>query len=323
MLRRRSLATLGAAALGASLAAPRAARAAWPERPIQIICPGPAGGGMDTYARAIIPFVAPRLGNASMVVINRPNASGQLAFESVALAEPDGYTIGVAQTPNLITLPIERQVRYRVQDLTYLANVVEDPGGLFVSANSPYRALPELVADAKAKPGRLAIGSAGIGTDDHLLILALQEATGTSYSHVPYSGTPPIIQAVLAGDIAAGSFNVSEGIGLLRQGSLRLLGQANEQRWAEADAVPTFREQGIDMVAGSVRGVIGPPNMPAALRDRFRTAFAEALADPAWVKEAARLSLPLRVMSGEAQQALFLADDVKLRALWQRQPWRE
>ena len=323
MFRRRSLATLGAAALGASLAAPRAARAAWPERPIQIICPGPAGGGMDTYARAIIPFVAPRLGNASMVVINRPNASGQLAFESVALAEPDGYTIGVAQTPNLITLPIERQVRYRVQDLTYLANVVEDPGGLFVRANSPYRALPELVADAKAKPGRLAIGSAGIGTDDHLLILALQEATGTSYSHVPYSGTPPIIQAVLAGDIAAGSFNVSEGIGLLRQGSLRLLGQANEQRWAEADAVPTFREQGIDMVAGSVRGVIGPPNMPAALRDRFRTAFAEALADPAWVKEAARLSLPLRVMSGEAQQALFLADDVKLRALWQRQPWRE
>jgi tripartite-type tricarboxylate transporter receptor subunit TctC len=323
MLRRRSLAKLGAAVLGASLAAPRAARAAWPERPIQIICPGPAGGGMDTYARAIIPFVAPRLGNASMVVINRPNASGQLAFESVALAEPDGYTIGVAQTPNLITLPIERQVRYRVQDLTYLANVVEDPGGLFVRANSPYRALPELVADAKAKPGRLAIGSAGIGTDDHLLILALQEATGTSYSHVPYSGTPPIIQAVLAGDIAAGSFNVSEGIGLLRQGSLRLLGQANEQRWAEADAVPTFREQGIDMVAGSVRGVIGPPNMPAALRDRFRTAFAEALADPAWVKEAARLSLPLRVMSGEAQQALFLADDVKLRALWQRQPWRE
>jgi tripartite-type tricarboxylate transporter receptor subunit TctC len=323
MLRRRSLAWLGAAALGAPLAAPRPVRAAWPERPIQIICPGPAGGGMDTYARAIIPFVAPRLGNANMVVINRPNASGQLAFESVAQAEPDGYTIGVAQTPNLITLPIERQVRYRVQDLTYIANVVEDPGGLFVRANSPYRTLPDLVADAKAKPGRLAIGSAGIGTDDHLLILALQEATGSSYSHVPYSGTPPIIQAVLAGDIAAGSFNVSEGIGLLRQGSLRLLGQANERRWPEAAEVPTFREQGIDMVAGSVRGVIGPPNMPAALRDRFRAAFAEALADPAWVREAARLSLPLRVMSGEAQQALFLADDAKLRALWQRQPWRE
>lgn len=323
MLRRRSLALLGAAALGAPLAAPRPARAAWPDRPIQVICPGPAGGGMDAYARAIIPFVAPRLGNANMVVVNRPNASGQLAFETVATAEPDGYIIGVAQTPNLITLPIERQVRYRVQDLTYIANVVEDPGGLFVRADSPYRSLKDLVAAAKQKPDQLAIGSAGIGTDDHLLILALQETTGTRFSHVPYSGTPPIIQGVLAGDIAAGSFNVSEGIGLLRQGSLRLLGQANEQRWSEAADIPTFREQGIDMVAGSVRGVIAPPGMSAELRDRFRKAFAEALADPAWVKEAARLSLPLRVMSGEEQQKVFLADDVKLRALWQRHPWRE
>ena len=322
MLRRRSLAILGMGAT-ASAALPRLAHAAWPERPIQIVCPGPAGGGMDTYARAIIPFVAPRLGAASMVVINRPNASGQLAFESVALAEPDGYTIGVAQTPNLITLPIERQVRYRVQDLTYIANVVEDPGGLFVRTDSPYRSLGDLVEAARKQPGRLALGSAGIGTDDHLLILALQEATGTEYSHVPYSGTPPIISAVLAGDLAAGSFNVSEGIALVKQGSLRLLGQAGPQRLDMARDIPTFREQGIDMVAGSTRGVIAPPGLPAALRDRFRTAFAEALADPAWHKEAERLSLPLRIMSGEEQQRVFLEDDRKLRALWQRRPWRE
>jgi tripartite-type tricarboxylate transporter receptor subunit TctC len=309
--------------MASALAAPRIARAAWPERPIQVICPGPAGGGMDVYARAIIPFVAPRLGNATMVVVNRPNASGQLAFESVALAEPDGYTIGVAQTPNLVTLPIERQVRYNVRDLTYIANVVEDPGGLFVRANSPVRDLAGLIAAAKAKPGQLAIGSAGIGTDDHLLILALQQATGASFSHVPYSGTPPIINGVLAGDIAAGSLNVSEGIGLVRQDTLRLLGQGGATRWDGAAEVPTFREQGVDVVAGSIRGVIAPPGMADALRDRFRAAFAEALADPAWIKEAARLSLPLRVMSGEQQRQVFLEDDVKLRELWKRAAWRE
>ncbi|PZW43668.1 tripartite-type tricarboxylate transporter receptor subunit TctC [Humitalea rosea] len=320
MLQRRTLALLG---LASTMAAPRIARAAWPERPIQILCPGPAGGGMDTYARALVPFVAPRLGNATMVIVNRPSASGQLAFEGVALADPDGYTIGVAQTPNLVTLPIERQVRYRVQDLTFIANVVDDPGGLFVRAASPYRSLGDLVADAKRRPGEVTIGSAGIGTDDHLLILALQAATGTEFSHIPYSGTPPIVSGVLSGDLAAGSFNVSEGIGLARQGSLRLLGQASEQRLEMAPDAPTFREQGIDMVAGSTRGVIGPPGMPAALRDRFRTAFAEALADPAWLQEAARLSLPLRVMSGEEQQRVFLEDDRKLRALWQRRPWRE
>lgn len=320
MLRRRSLALFG---LASTVLGPRIAEAAWPERPIQIMCPGPAGGGMDTYARALIPFVAPRLGNASMVIINRPSASGQLAFEGVALAEPDGYTIGVAQTPNLVTLPIERTVRYRVQDLTFIANVVDDPGGIFVRANSPYHSLGELVADAKRRPGEVTIGSAGIGTDDHLLILALQAATETEFTHVPYSGTPPIVSGVLSGDIAAGSFNVSEGIGLARQGSLRLLGQASEKRLEMAPDAPTFREQGIDMVAGSTRGVIAPPGLPVELRDRFRTAFAEALADPAWLHEAARLSLPLRVMSGEEQQRVFLEDDRKLRALWQHRPWRQ
>lgn len=319
LLQRRSIAL----AVAGALAAPRIARAAWPERPIQIICPGPPGGGMDMYARAIIPFVAPRLGNANMVVINRPNASGQLAFESVALAEPDGYTIGVAQTPNLVTLPIERQVRYKVQDFTFIANVVEDPGGLFVRANSPIRSLADLIAAAKAKPEQIAIGSAGIGTDDHLLILAMQQASDTRFSHIPYAGTPPIINAVLAGDIAAGSFNVSEGLGLLRQGTLRLLAQGGAARWEGAPEIATFREQGVDIVAGSTRGVIAPPGMPDALRDRLRLAFAEALADPAWIREAARLSLPLRVLSGEEQRRVFLEDDAKLRALWRRSPWRD
>jgi tripartite-type tricarboxylate transporter receptor subunit TctC len=310
-------------AIGSLLAAPGIARAAWPERPIQIVCPGPAGGGMDTYARAIIPFVAPRLGNASMVVINRPNASGQIAFESVALAEPDGYTIGVAQTPNLVTLPIERQVRYRVQDFTFLANIVEDPCALFVRADSPIRDLAGLLDVAKAKPAQVAIGSAGIGTDDHLLILALQQATGARFSHVPYSGTPPIINGVLAGDTTAGSLNVSEGIGLVRQSALRLLGQGGGARWDGAAEVPTFREQGVDVVAASTRGVIAPPGMPDALRDRFREAFAAALADAAWIQEAARLSLPLRVMSGDEQRRVFLEDDAKLRELWKRAAWRE
>jgi tripartite-type tricarboxylate transporter receptor subunit TctC len=278
---------------------------------------------MDTNARAMIPFVAPRLGQATMVVVNRPNASGQIAFESVAQAEPDGYTIGVAQTPNLVTLPIERPVRYRVQDFTFLANVVEDPCALFVRAGSPMGDMAGLLAAAQARPGQLAIGSAGIGTDDHLLILALQQETGARFSHVPYAGTPPIINGVLAGDLAAGSFNVSEGIGLVRQGTLRLLGQGGAARWEGAAETATFREQGIDVVAASTRGVIAPPGMSEALRDRFREAFAAALADPAWIREAARLSLPLRVMGGEEQRRVFLEDDAKLRDLWNRAAWRE
>lgn len=319
-MRRRHFASLPLVAI---LGKAGAALAAWPDRPIQVYCPGPPGGGMDMLARAILPFVAPRLNNATMVVVNRPAAGGQQAFEGVALAAPDGYAIGVAQTPNMLTLPIERQVRYSADKFVYIANVVEDPGGLFVRADAPEKTLADLVARAKKEPDRVTIGSAGIGSDDHLLILQLQEATGATFAHVPYAGTPPIITGVLAGDIAAGSFNLSEGLALMQQGAVRLLGQASATRWAPMQDSPTFREQGIDMVAGSVRGVIAPPGLPDELRDRFRKAFAEALADPAFIAEAARLNMPLRPMTGDEQRAFFMADDAKLRALWQRKPWRE
>jgi len=319
-MRRRHLATLPLVAI---LGRAGIARAAWPDQPIQVFCPGPPGGGMDVLARTILPFVAPRLGNATMVVINRPTAAGQLAFEGVALAAPDGYSIGVAQTPNMLTLPIERQVRYRADQFVYIANVVEDPGGLFVRADAPEKTLADLIARAKREPGSVTIGSAGIGSDDHLLILQLQEATGVSFAHVPYNGTPPIVAGLLAGDIVAGSFNLSEGLGLFQQKSIHLVGQASATRWAPMADVPTFREQGIDMVAGSVRGVIAPPGLPDELRDRFRKAFADALADPAFIAEAKRLNMPLRPMTGDEQHAFFMEDDAKLRALWKRRPWRE
>jgi len=320
-MQRRQL--LGAAT-AAALSMPRLALAAWPgDRPIQVLVSGPAGGGMDMLARTILPFVARRLPGASFVVINRPAAGGQQAFEGVAQAAPDGFTIGAAQAPNSITLPIERQVRYRVQDFTFLGNVIEDPCGLWVHAESPLRSVADLVAAARQRPDQVTIGTAGVGTDDHLLVLAMQEATGAEFAHVPYNGTPPIITGLLSRSIQAGSFNMSEGQGLMREGTIRALAQGGPERWTGTAAVPTLKEQGFDVVLGSTRGLVAPPNLPAGIRDALREAVAAANADPAWIAEAERLNLPLRPMTAEAQQKLFLEEDARLRALWSRKPWRE
>jgi tripartite-type tricarboxylate transporter receptor subunit TctC len=254
------------------VAAPRIAHAAWPERPIQIIVSGPAGGGMDTYARAIIPFVAPRLSDATMVVVNRTSVGGQLAFEAVFAAPPDGYTLGAAQTPNLIKLPIEREVRYRMRNFNFIANVVEDLGGLFVRAASPYRNVSDLVEDARRQPGLLNVGCTSMGGGGHLLTLGLQAATGTEFTAVNYPGTP-IISAVLVSDLATGSLNIAEGISMVRQGGLRMIGQASPARPDMGAEKSTFRKQAINMVAGSTRGIIAPPGLAPELRDRFRTAF--------------------------------------------------
>jgi tripartite-type tricarboxylate transporter receptor subunit TctC len=320
MKRRHIIGAAAAAALGT----PRMARAAWPaDRPIQVLVPGPAGGGMDMLARTILPFVQRRLAGASFVVINRPAAGGQQAFEGVAQAAADGFTIGAAQAPNSITLPIERQVRYRVQDFTFLGNVIEDPCGLWVRADSPIRSLADLVAAARARPGQVTIGTAGVGSDDHLLQLSLQDATGTEYSHVPFNGTPPIITNLLSRSIDVGSFNMSEGLGLMREGTIRALAQGGPERWAATGAVPTFREAGVAILGGSTRGLVAPPNLPPEIREPLRAAIAAANADPGWIAEADRLNLPRRAMSAADQEKLFLDEDARLRALWARKPWRD
>ena len=152
-MRRRGV--LAVAAATGAFGLPRTARAAWPaDRPIQVLIPGPPGGGMDMLARTFLPFVQHRLPGFGFVVINRPAAGGQQAFEGVAQAAPDGFTIAAAQAPNSVTLPIERQVRYRVQDFTFLGNVIDDPCGLWIRAESPLPARGAAAVEVRLGDGR-------------------------------------------------------------------------------------------------------------------------------------------------------------------------
>ena len=320
-MRRRQL--LGAAA-GAAIAVPRVARAAWPsDRPIEIIVPSPPGGGMDMMARAAANAVQPRLPGARFVVVNRPGAAGQIAIEAMFAAAPDGYTLGAVPSPVFNTIAIERRVRYRVDEFTYIANVADDPGGFWVAAASPLRTLADLQAAARREPGALAVGTAGAGSDDHLLLIGFQNASGVELLHAPYNGTAPILQDLLGGRLAVGSLNMSEGLALMRQGVLRALAQGGPRRWAPVGEVPTFIEQGFAVEGGSARGIVAPPGLPPDVAGRLREAFAAALEDPVFLAEADRLNMPLRPLVGDNYRAFILANDATLRALWARQPWRE
>jgi len=138
----RRAALLGAAVV---LTRPALAQRAWPAgRPIEIVVPFAPGGGMDVMARTVAPFLVARLPGARVVVINRPGAGGQLGTEAVANAAPDGFTLGACATPTVLSQPIERPVRWRPAELTYLAQVVEDPCGLFVRPDSPLQGLPDI-----------------------------------------------------------------------------------------------------------------------------------------------------------------------------------
>ncbi|MEI6162458.1 MAG: tripartite tricarboxylate transporter substrate binding protein, partial [Roseococcus sp.] len=313
-----------ALALAAAPILPATAQTGWPTaRSIEVFVGFSAGGGVDVMARAVAPFLANLLPGARFVIVNRPGAGGQLGHEAVANAGPDGFSIGAATMPGLVSIPIERQVRYRVADLTYIANVVEDPCALFVRPESPFRSLADLTAAGRARPEILTYGITGIGSDDHLTMFRFEAATGAHLTPVPFPGIGQMLPQVLSGQVDIAAMNVSEALPFVREGRLRGIGQAAATRWPGLPELPTYREQGVDVLGSASRGFVAPPGLPAEISDRLIAAFATMLADPAFLREAERLSMPLRPVLGPEYRAMALAIEAELRALWETRRWTQ
>lgn len=291
MLTRRRFAALAAAT---PLAAPALGQGAWvPDRPVTLIVAFAAGGGTDLAARTIARFMEKDLG-VSVVVLNRPGAGGEIGFAELARARPDGFTIGFINTPHIVTLPIERRTRFQLADFTLIANIVDDPGGLWVLADSPHRSLADLLAAARARPETIGYGTTGIGSDDHLAMLALERASGAKFLHVPFAGSAQVKQNLLSRAIPVAVMNVAEGVIEQRQGVLRPLAQMGETRWRPLAEVPTLRELGFDVVEGSMRGMAAPAGMPPAALERLALSVRRTVEDPEFQAAATQQNLPDR-----------------------------
>lgn len=314
---------LCAAAL--TLALPRPLRAqAWPtERPIQIIVPFPPGGGTDVNIRAMVPHFERHLPGARFVVINRPGAGAEIGYTAMATAAADGYTMGAVITPSLQTITIERRPRYALEDFAYLGSIVEDPSAFHVAPDSPFRSLADLVAYARAHPGAVAVGTAGIGSDDHLLMIGLERAAGIRLNHIPFAGQAPTVTALLGGHIQVASMNMGESMGLIRERRIRPLASAGAARFPLTPEVPTFREAGYPLDTRVVRSLVVPAATPAPIRDRLAAMVAATMHDPAWLAEAVRLEIPLRYLDAEQTRLLVFREAEALKRLWTEQPWRD
>ncbi|MBR0653959.1 Bug family tripartite tricarboxylate transporter substrate binding protein [Plastoroseomonas arctica] len=317
---RRSLAAL------AGLAMPNIARAqaAWPnEKVVEVVVPFPAGGGVDVMTRLIMPLVAQRIPGLRPVVLNRTGAAGQIGLEVTFNAAPDGYTLGATTLPAVNSIALERQVRFRPMEFTYLANIVEDGNCFYVRQESPIRDVAHLIELARARPGQLTYATTGIGSDDHIFMVGFEAATGIPpMIHIPFAGAAPLIPQMLGGHFDVAAMNVGDCLALKREGKARCLAQANRTRWSEAADVPTFRELGMDVVYGASRGIVGPPGLPRAIAERLENALREAVADPAFTREAERQLMPLRPVFGREYAAMAMEIDQRVQALWHARPWR-
>lgn len=318
-MQRRQLATLAASA---ALLAARPARAAWPERPVTLIVAFPAGGGTDVAARTLARFMERELGQP-IVVLNRGGAGGEIGWSEMARAQPDGYTIGFINTPNILSIPIERQARYKLEDFAPVANVVDDPGAFVVPTDSRFRTLSDLVAFARANPDNVTYATTGIGSDDHLAALAFERLAGVRMTHVPFAGAAPVRNALVGRQITMASMNVGEAIADMRSGLARALGQMAPARWAEAPDTPTFREQGFDVIQGSMRGLAAPAGVPGPVLQRLAAAARAAMENPEFRQLATQQALPLRYLGPEEYGAALAALRSELQGLWRAHPWKE
>jgi tripartite-type tricarboxylate transporter receptor subunit TctC len=311
--------------LSAVAAAPGLALAAYPEQPIKLIVSYAPGGGSDMIARLAGQYMAKYLGNnANIVVVNHAGAGGGIGFAELARAPADGYTIGMINTPNVLTIPIERKSAFHWQDYDLLGNVVDDPDNISVRTDSQIKTLQDLVTYAKAHPGEVTYGTTGIGSDDHLAALKLEKATGIKMTHVPFKGASEVLNAVISKQITVAIMNIGEALAAVKGGSqLRQLGQMSVARTNVAPNVPTFREQGFDIIMASLRGFGAPKGLPAPVREQLVTALKKTAADPEFQAKAKSYFAPMRYIEPQAYAAELKETEAGFKQLWQVMPWGE
>lgn len=246
-----------------------AARAAWPDRPITILVHFAPGGSNDLLGRLIAQELAPLLGQ-NVIVENRPGANGNIGLAAAARAAPDGYTLVVASGVVLINPSVGKVAYDPIRDFAPIAYLGASPNVILTRPDSGIRDLPDLIAKAKASPGKINFASPGLGSVSQLAVELLKLRTQTELVHVPYSGAAPAAQAVIAGTTEIGSVNVAGLIGHIQSGTLRALVQTGSERWPDLPDVPTMAQAGIaDAVVETTQMLLAPTGTPQEIVDRL------------------------------------------------------
>ncbi|CAN7368493.1 tripartite tricarboxylate transporter substrate binding protein [Massilia sp. LjRoot122] len=257
-------------------------QAAYPERPITIVVPFPAGGSTDAIARAVGAKMSARLGQP-VIVDNRPGATGAIGAGMVKRAAPDGYTV-LAASIGVYAMNqwLQKKLPYDPsRDFDLLTVAVQAPNVLVVHPALPVNTVPELIAHLKKHPGKLAFASSGNGSSDHLTAELFWQKSGTSGLHVPYKGGGPAITDLLGGQTSASFVNVNTALPHIRSGRLKALAVTSERRSVVLPKVPTLGETGVPGVeVYSWQAFAAPKGLPKDVKAKLHGAIVAALKEP-------------------------------------------
>jgi tripartite-type tricarboxylate transporter receptor subunit TctC len=255
---------------------------AYPNKPIRVMAGYPPGGGVDLAAR----LVAAALGDlwgATALVDNRPGAGGGIATEITAKATPDGYTVMLCTIGSHAITPARTKLPYdHIKDFAFISMIGSTPNVLLAHPSQPMKNVGDVVAYAKANPGKLSYGSSGVGASPHLSIELLKSMTGINIVHVPYKGAAPALADVMGGQMPLSVGNLPGGpLAAIKSGRLRGIGITTAKRNARAPDVPTFAEAGVPGYdVASWYGICAPAGVPKPILAKLNAGLVKVLNSP-------------------------------------------
>jgi len=264
-----------------ALAGAAIAQQAYPSKPLRIIVPAAPGGTTDIASRAIADKLTHELGQ-SVMVENKAGAGGIIGTQALVSAAADGYTLMMGNIgPNAINYAIYKKLPYKPEDMIPITMTISNPNVLVVHPAVPAKTVAELVALAKASPGKLAFASSGRGQSIHMSGELFKVKAGIDIVHVPYKGAGPALVDLLGGQVAMMIDNLPSSMGHIRSGKLRALAVTSRQRAPELPDVPTMVEAGFpDIVVTAWFGLFAPAKTPGPIIDRIYRATKTVLASP-------------------------------------------
>ena len=267
----------------------------YPSRPVQIVVPAAPGGAPDVLARAFSEGLAQALGG-TVIVINREGAGNVIGVTAVAASAPDGYTLGFSPVGAITTQThVRRDLPYTIDSFDYLCQAYELHIVIAVRAESPLRTFEEMVAQARARPGAISVGTSGAGTVPHLSLALLEEVAGTRFNHVPFKGDGPSMTSLAGGHIDAGLF----GIGVIAGRPVRSLAVLAPRRLSTHPDIPAASESGVAVSKRGLGGLYAPKGLPAPVRASLEKACPTALDGPTYRATSERLRVEPAYQSGQ------------------------
>ncbi len=277
------------------------AQTAYPDRPIRMIVPLAAASAVDVAARIVTQKMADNMGQ-QFVIMNQPGASGLIGAEQVARAEPDGYTIGGFNDSIMTMVPnLQSKMRWDIlKDFEPVSLVATVEWGLIANNQTPYKSAADLIAAAKAAPGKIDYGSGGPGSPQHLAMAMFASSAGISLTHVPYKGATQAATDVAAGQIPVGFQGLGTVAALVRGGQLRLIGVTTERRLPQFPEVPTVSESGLPgFFFNSWFAILAPAGTPKDIIARLNAEVLKAVGDPEIRRKLEELGFAVRASSAE------------------------